>query len=354
MTIFSGLFALFGQLLGGVATATVGWAVSLLFGRVPQSRRAMLAGIGLGSLIWLTALLAIAIPALGHALVSAFPSLPLIGGGWLAGALVAIALLLPLGIGISTLALVPGDARPTGFEAIAQILRGYPYALAVGLTIVFLALFRFVRKVRSLERGWQSDHLAFIVKEGSYDVVADDLEKALQEAGLRVERRRAPRVVEVPPRIIALAGGPAARGMIPNELVEFDLDQLGIILYPSDVALLGRAELVARARAVIARRITFTEAYLTMARESQQIEDHLAAIARAPFPDPGELAAVDVLLASLVVPYADWQTLYRLRLQVEAEHPAHGGPAPVPTAMPVMTAPQALTPLATGEARPAG
>ena len=39
MTLLSGLMAVFNRLLGNVATATVGWATVLLYGRVPQASR---------------------------------------------------------------------------------------------------------------------------------------------------------------------------------------------------------------------------------------------------------------------------------------------------------------------------
>lgn len=324
MTVLSALLALFGQLMNDVATATVGWAVVLLFGRVPQARQSLLAGIGLGSLVWLTALVAVAFPPAGDAIVSAIPRPPFVGRDWLSTAILATAILLPLAIGLATVAAVPEDARPRGAALAFQVLRGYPYALVLGLTILFLAAVRLVRRVRSLQLGWRSDQLAFIVKEGQYEAVAADLEAALREAGLPVQRRRTPRVVEVPPRLVALVGGPAVRAMVPDRLVEFDLDGLGILLFPSGAALLGEAELVARARAVIARRLTFAHAYLTLAKESEQIEDRLAAIADEPRPDPRELAEIDVILGSLVVPYADWQTLYRLRLQVEHEDDERG------------------------------
>lgn len=317
MTPLSVLAALFGQLTSGVATATVGWAVVLLFGRVPQSKQPLLAGIALASLLWLTALLAVIFPAVGHFIDSAIPRPAFLPLAWVDLAVLASVVLLPLAIGWATIAVVPEEARPSGLHRLAQVLRGYPYALIVAVTILFLAGLRLVRRVRSLQRGWQSDHLAFIVKEGRYDVVVRDLEAALRDAGITLERRRAPRVLEVPPRMVALVGGPAVAGMIPDELVEFRGDDLSILVYPSDIALLGRAELVAAARAVIARRITFSDAYLTLAKESEQVEDRLAAIAREGRPDQAQLAAVDNVLASLVVPYEDWQTLYRLRLQVE-------------------------------------
>lgn len=320
MTPLSVLVTLLGQLTSGVATATVGWAVVLLFGRVPQSKQPLLAGIGLGSLVWLLALVAVVVPTVGDILVSAIPRPAFVGREWLAALLIALAVVLPLAIGLATVAAVPESERPQGIHRVAQVLRGYPYALIVAVTILFLAALRLVRKVRSLQRGWQSENLAFIVKEGRYEAVVRDLEAALHEAGLDVERRRAPRVLEVPPRMVALVASPSDRAMIPDELFELDLDDLGILVYPSAIALLGPAELVARARAVIARRITFTDAYLTLSKESEQVEDRLAAMAREGAADPEAFAAIDEILASLVVPYQDWQTLYRLRLQVEHDH----------------------------------
>jgi hypothetical protein len=320
VTPLSLLLALLGQLTSGVATATVGWAVVLLFGRVPQSRRPLLAGIGLGSLVWLLVLVAVILPAVGDVFVAAVPRPGFLGREWLTALLIALAAVLPLAIGLATVAAVPAADRPQGLHRVAQVLRGYPYAVIVAVTILFLAALRLVRKVRSLQRGWLSENLPFIVKEGRYEAVVRDLESALHEAGLAVERRRAPRVLEVPPRMVALVAGAADRAMIPDELFELDLDDLGILVYPSDIALLGPAELVARARAVIARRITFTDAYLTLSEESEEVEDRLAGIARVGVADPGELAAIDEVLASLVVPYEDWQTLYRLRLQVEHDH----------------------------------
>lgn len=336
MTPLSVLVALLGQLTSGVATATVGWAVVLLFGRVPQAKQPLLAAIALGSLVWLITLIAVIVPTVGDLLVSAVPRPGFVPRDWLTAILIALAIVLPLAIGLATVAAVPEGERPQGLKELAQILRGYPYALIVAVTILFLAVLRLVRSARSLQRGWQSEHLAFIVKEGRYDTVVRDLETALREAGLPVERRRAPRVLEVPPRMVALVGGPSAAAMIPDELSELDLDDLGILIYPSDIALLGPAELVAKARAVIARRITFTDAYLTLAKESEQIEDRLATIARGGDPKPDELAEIDRVLASLVVPYEDWQTLYRLRLQVEhdqrAAHPSRARPEEVPAA----------------------
>ena len=77
------------------------------------------------------------------------------------------------------------------------------------------------------------------------------------------------------------AGGGVARSLVPDELAEFSGDDLWVLLYPSDVALVGKKELVARARAAVAMRLAFAEVYMTSAKESEQIEDRLARLSGA-------------------------------------------------------------------------
>jgi hypothetical protein len=93
---------------------------------------------------------------------------------------------------------------------------------------------------------------------------------------------------------------------------------LEVTLHPADIAMRGRREYVARSRAAIASRMTFTAAYMTSAEESQKVEDVLRAIAEGHAPG-GALAAVDDRLAKLTIPHDEWEVLYRQRLQVERD-----------------------------------
>src|SRR4029077_20889017 len=98
-----------------------------------------------------------------------------------------------------------------------------------------------------------------IVKPGCYASVAADIESALREAGFPVTRTRAAPWLLVPTRVVTLLGGPTVARLTPDELVEFDVDDLNVLVYPFDVALLGREELVTRARAAIARRLAVAD-----------------------------------------------------------------------------------------------
>ena len=318
MVVVSALFTGLQRLMGDVATMTVGWATVLLFGRVPQAQQRLLALVTVGSLVWLLALVCLGIPAIAGFMLSVIPRPTSSFDAWFQVVLLIIAIGLPLAIGLATVALEPSER---GLPLVEHLVRSYPLAAMLGATTLFLVLLSLILKVRALQRGWQADHLPLIVKPGRYDAVAADLEAALKGAGLHVRRDRAPWVLTVPPKLIVAAGGGVARHLVPDELAEFrSRDDLWILLYPSDVALVGQKALVARARAAIAMRLTFAEVYLTSAKESEQIEDRLADLSESHHLSAADFRPVDELLASLVVPYDEWQTLYRLRLQVELQH----------------------------------
>jgi hypothetical protein len=317
MTIVSALITGFGRLIGQAATTTVGWATLILFGRVPESKQTVLALITFGSVVWIAALVALPLPFVQVFVWSTVPrpaSAPIV---WLWILLLIIAIGLPLLIGLVTARMIEPDRRPTGVALIWQILRGYAWTSVIALMVIFLAALGSVRKVRSAQLGWESDHLPVIVKPGRYEAVVLQVDAALKGAGLDMARQRAPRSAELPLRALTLIADRADKDRIPERLVQFHGHDLSILVLPSDIALLGRKEAVVHARAAIARRLPFTDAYLTCGEETERVEDRLAELARRGTVAEDDFRSIDQLLATLVVPYDVWETLYRLRLQVQ-------------------------------------
>jgi hypothetical protein len=349
MVIFTGLFTAFGRLIGSVAAMAIAWAMILLFGRVPQSRQTVLAFIALGAAVWVVAILGVLVPAVGNLLVSSVPQTSVIKFSWLRWTMLGLAAFLPAAVGLATVPLLPEDSRSRARTVVQQGLLGYLYTAVFAVMLLFLGLWGLVRRVHSLKNQWESAHIPMIVKPGRYEAVVRDIEAALHDAGFEVVRTRAAPWLRVPPRLVAAMGRQAVKGEIPDELVEFHVDDLGILVYPFDVALLGPRELVAPARALIARRLAIADAYLTSARESEQIEDRLADLSRMPRSTGAEFAPIDKELDSLVMPYDQWETLYWLRLQ--AEHDASssraGQPAGSPQRVPARAPRQAPTGVAT-------
>lgn len=317
MVLVSGTFTLLSRLVGAIAGKTLGWAVILLFGRVPQSRQRLLAFMALASVAWLIALLAVLVPTVNDLVVSAVPRPGFIGRDWVGGVMLAGALLLPAAVGATMTVLSPEDAPGGPLRLVGHVLRGYPFTAVLAGTIVFLAAWGVARSVKSARRSWLSVHIPMIVKPGAYDAVVGDIASALGLAGLDMTRRRASAWFAVPPRLLATVGGGGVGHLVPDQLIGFEADDLGILVYLSDVAIIGREDRVARARSAVARRLALSDAYLTTAKESEQIEDRLRELSERPFVQSLDFEPIDAMLSSLVVPYDEWETLLRLRFQVE-------------------------------------
>jgi hypothetical protein len=331
LAILAALFAAIGRQTGRVLTTALGWASTLLFGRVPRQKQLLLSLISLGSLAWVVLLLGIVLPNVGTFLLTALPLPDFIDQNWVRLAMLIGALVMPLLVGLGGLFIVDAVGRPAGFEAARQVLRGYPIAFLLAFTIILLGVVGVVRKGRTLARRWTEAHIPIVVHPGGYETMVDDLEKALREADLTVERRPAAAILAVSGRLVGRVAGGGVRALVPDELTTLCSPVLTVELYPSDVAISGQKVAVARARAAIASRLTATAAYMTTSKEAQAIEDRLEGIVRARGTTqeegpPGrsdrlisEVRAIDATLATLDVDYAEWEVLYRMRLQIERD-----------------------------------
>ena len=73
MAILAALFAFGSRFVGKILTTALGWASTLLFGRVPASRQYLLLGITFGSVIWIVLLVGVLIPDVGAFLLVFVP-----------------------------------------------------------------------------------------------------------------------------------------------------------------------------------------------------------------------------------------------------------------------------------------
>jgi hypothetical protein len=331
MAILVSIVGFIGRQAGRIVSTALGWASTLLFGRVPKSRQLLLAVITLGSLAWVAMVLGILVPSIGTFLLAAIPTPAFVDEGWVRLAMLGGAIVTPLLIGVGSVFVGDASQQPGGLALVKQVLRGYPLAFLLAFILVFLALVGVARKLRSIAKGWTDAHIPIVVKPGGYETMVQDLEDALDQAGLQVDRRTTPAVLSAPARLVAAVAGGGVRFLVPDSLTMLASPALEIGLYPSDISISGKKHELARARAAIASRLTSTTAHFTSSRESQAIEDRLDRLAKArPTLDatgsvalPGavddDLAAIDRALAILDVDYDEWEVLYRVRLQIERD-----------------------------------
>ena len=327
MAIIGSLFAAVGRFAGKLLNAVLGWATLLLFGKVSGSKQTVLLLVALGSLVWVVTLLGILVPDIGTFLLAFVPVPDFIDETWVRLAMLALAIVIPLVIGAAAIFLTEADRRPKGGGLLIGVLRGYPFTLVLAVTIIVLGGVALARKLRSLSKRWEDAHVPVIVHPGGYERVLKALEQVLDRAGLDVVKKPAPAVVSIPPRLLDKVAGRSLGALVPDRLMLLAGSDVEVLVYPSDVAISGTKAAMARARAAIASRLTDTPAYMTMSAEAQHVEDLIRDAAGTANDRDGasvrsriaRLRALDIVLARLTVPFDEWETVYRQRLQVERD-----------------------------------
>jgi hypothetical protein len=311
-----------------ILTTSLGWASTLLFGRVPASRQILLLGITFGSVIWIVLLIGLIVPDVGAFLLLLIPPQDYVADDVIRLAMLIGVLVVPAAVGAATLALTQVEPRTVRSVGTA-VVRGYPLTVLLAFLLLFLTGLAIWRKGVSFARRWTDAHVPMVVDPGAYDRVAADLDTALTAAGLDVRPEVAPAAMSLPARWLAAVAGGGSAGLVPDRMVQLNGKDLDILIYPMDVLISGKPDMVTRARAAIASRLTTSAAHLTVTAEAQAVEDRLTALATTPadtdarprFDEAAqaELAAIDEALATIRISYEEWEVLYRQRLQVERD-----------------------------------
>jgi hypothetical protein len=329
MAILAALVAIGSRFATKILTTALGWASTLLFGRVPASRQIVFLGITFGSVIWVVLLVGVLVPDVGTFLLLLVPSQDIVPEEIIRLGMLVAAALLPAVVGILILSLSPDADR--GRHALGTVARGYPLTLLLAVLLVFLAVLAVARKVTSLVRGWSDTHVPLVVEPGAYDDVARDIDEAVTAAGLDVTPRPAPAVMSAPAKWLAAVAGRSSSSLVPDRMMQLHGPELDILIYPMDLLISGKARSVMLARAALASRMTTSHAFLTVSAEGQEIEDRIRRLAVSGTGEGGksgrqydpaaaaEFGELDTALTTVEIPYGEWEVLYRQRLQVERD-----------------------------------
>src|SRR5688500_17518490 len=239
MAILAALFAFGSRFVGKILTTALGWASTLLFGRVPASRQYLLLGITFGSVIWIVLLLGVLVPDVGAFLLVFVPAQNVVPQDVLRLIMVIGALVVPGVIGALTLLLTSADDRSARRVA-ESVARGYPLTVLLSVLLIFLAGLAIFRKARSLARRWTDAHVPLVIQPGKYDEVAADLDRALEAAGLEVEPTTAPATMSKPATWLAAVAGTSAASLVPEKMIKLDGKDLDILIYPMDLLISGK------------------------------------------------------------------------------------------------------------------
>jgi hypothetical protein len=138
MAFLAALVAFGSRFASKVLTTTLGWASTLLFGRVPGSRQILLLAITFGSVIWIVMLIGVIVPDVGAFLLLLIPSQSFVPESTIRLLMLVGVVVVPGAVGAMTL-LLQADAKRTGRSIVEAIARGYPLTLLLAVLLVFLA-----------------------------------------------------------------------------------------------------------------------------------------------------------------------------------------------------------------------
>lgn len=307
-----------------VVQAIFGWAVQALFGTPKESERTLLSAVVAVSAAWPYLLIGVAFPK-AAALVIAFVPLsdrvPEEAVRWI---WIGLALLVPVAVGIVLAR--RGDTAEAGEPFWRRAARGFPVTIAIGAAFFVAFVTSPVRRLITLAKRWEEEHIPLVVETKDYLSVAEQLRAALFAAGLPVRAAKPPLLLTAPSSVIRLLGGRTLRKRMPPDLRFFQSPELELVVQPNGVTLRGEKPAAARAHGILSEEATLTPGLQTTEPAAQELEKELKDIWRVWTADTTHHEGSDVLLARLqdvareldetFLDYEQWQVLYREILQL--------------------------------------
>lgn len=311
------------QVLGRAAAFALGWATGLYFGQVPGKQGHALALISLLAAGWVVLLAGFGAPLLVGATLDWLGIVPrnFDVPWWVAlGLGAALVLTPPLLAALSTWNDIHEDASVARW--LSRVPVSYPATASLGAGVLQMVLFGPFLIVDRLRHKLILSQMSLTMKAGTDDdALKDAVAASLHAMGvdhLRVEEARG--FMAWPLRTVGFAVTHLLGAVVRGSPVFMKADGLRIYAYATNVAVIGPAPEVHRARAALEREVPFHGANLTWQEDSQRLEDQLLEAGRgghgiAAVRRRLERVQEEIDRASLAVD--EWNLLYRLRLQVE-------------------------------------
>ena len=317
-----------------------GWAVEALFGRTTAGQRTLFTALVGVAIAWPVLLFGIVLPKLAVQILSMVP-LPDFIPDWTVRAVwIALAVLLPLGVGVGVTIKAPRAAQRG--PLLLRVLRGFP--ITVGLTVSFGIIFLSVPVMRlaALFHRQKALDIPLVMDAPAYGQVAREVCQVLNRQGFSFRPAEPDWWMSTPIRVLMWLGGDALRSHVPVHLEHYESDGLMMSLYPSGLLLRGDAEQLTWAHGLIAESVVHTDGLQTIEPRALALERRLRPLWRRYDADPAgsgrdqtllrELGRATRDLKTLQVGWDDWQVLYRQILQlaraVHGELPLLEGDAP--------------------------
>jgi hypothetical protein len=324
MALIQAIVSLIARTFGRILSALLDWAVVSLFGRVTGTRQLFLWGMMAAAAAWPLLLAGLAAPKAALFLLAFVPLSSSVPPGLVRKIWLAVALLVPIAVGVTVAVQSPSGRR----DGIAKsILRGFP--ITVGLALAFLVLLVTVPALRvvSMLRGRHDTYVPLVTSHESYPVAAEVILETLRSHGIEMMPVDPPWWAALPTKILQTFGRGAFAGYVADQSAYLRSGELEAVLYPNALLLRGPSSVAARAHALAVEALTgHPDMFQTASSQAQEIERQIQRVWSTYRLDPqahanalplrSRFEDIAAEIARRPLSFDDWQVVYRQVLQL--------------------------------------
>lgn len=325
MAILQALISYIFKSAGKALNAIFGWAVVALFGQTSQREQTILSVVVAAAAAWPLLLLGVIVPKVALLVLAFVPLAKSVPSMWLRIVWIALALTVPIVVGIVVAKRGSQERLPEpGWK---KLLRGFPITLALALAFLMMMIVAPLLRLATVLRRREVVRMPALMDRKFTAETMAALAEALERHGIVLRKADAPWHMTAPSKIMLKIGG-AAFASMANEHVEYRKnDDLAVAVLANETVLRGQPGLVARAHALCAEIYGPRPIMQTFNPVSRDLEQQIKRVwsiyceqprahrrAAALTARVGEIARD---LSNSNLPWDEWQTVYRMLLQLD-------------------------------------
>jgi hypothetical protein len=325
VAILQGLISLLTRSVGKIFSSLFDWAVIALFGRAEGSRKVLLSGLVGAAAIWPVLLVGIAAPKLVLFVVAFVPLSDSVPAGVMRALWIALAVLVPVTVGIVLKVQAPSDRPRPGW--LGSIARGFPITLGLCAAFLLLLITVPVLRISSAVRGRQDVDVPLLTTGQSYDVATKLVAETLRRHGIPMAETSPPWWSALPSSILQRVGREALTPYVRARSAYFRGGDLEVTLYPNALMIRGSVADAARAHGVLVEALTgHADMLQTVSAEAQDIERQIQRVWTVYRENPeahrnawalsSRLSDIAAEIARRSLSFDEWQVVYRQALQL--------------------------------------
>lgn len=260
------------------------WSTEIFFGKIPIDKSRKLTVLSALSMIWIIMVLCIPFPNIAKITLAFLPKavrtnrlvIYLLNGSG--------ALFIPIIVGficifwdmqINIDIVKVDNIKKLQYK---QGLLGFYYTFFLGISFITMFIFSPIIKAINFIRKRKMLLAPATVQKGRYEIVLAKIQKALKDYNIDAELVNTSIVYKVPTRLLDVLSGSLFKDIfIKNEKLLYNKD-LEIYIHYEDIMIVGKEDLIKKARAIIADVLMFDTTYLTWDEKTKELEDSVLTV----------------------------------------------------------------------------